>query len=442
MTVPDAHIVEAYLARLDTETLVSLVVDAWTARGFETDRDGDVVVATRDGASVVLWVVGGGRDAWLRRATPPDYAVDVVVAPRGRQATRTVAEECGARVVDATALHELLWYGVDRPTATAIYERYFGASPDSLRPPASMRVRQRLDAVERPNSRLTFLVAVFVVALLVGVTVEPPAVWSDGGDVGEFDGTGASTTLGDSSTTAEGTAGSVTAESSTDVSAVPGVTEDGIENLTALATAHEQAVTNRSYTLWFDVYEPRAGDPTGPPVQRDIDIAVEGDRYFLVTESEIDGNRTRIGSVYHDGDAWFVGEPNGANTTNTAWRRVAASDATAFGPNPFVLGRTGVSQFLSTPTSAVRGTVDDDDRTLYRLVGRGRPAGVSAAQVTNYTVVALVDPTGLVVDLSVDYTVATTDQPSRVRLEWTYGRLDETTVDAPPTDERPSSSER
>lgn len=445
MTVPDTTTVEAQLARLDTETLGSLVADAWAARGFETERDGDVIVATRDGATATLWVVGGRRRRWRRGVTLPEREVDVVVAPGAGERVQAAARGRDARFVDATGLWELLWYGVDRPTATAICERYLGAPPESLRPPLTVRARRRLDAVERPGTGTTFVAVVVVLAtLLVAAGVGPSSILPSetGGDLDSF---GAATGLDETPgrvgtapfvTTAESTVGRSNASN---VSAVPGLTTDGIGDLTALASAHERAVANRSYTLWLDVYEPQEDDPTGPREQRDIDITVEGDRYFVVTEIEVDGNRTRVGSVYHEGETWFVREPDGADETGGAWRRVAAEDAAAFGPNPFVLGRTGVSQFLSTPESTVTGTVEEGDRTLYRVVGRGPPEGPFSGQMTNYTAVALVDPTGLVVDLTVDYTVATSGQPYRVRLEWTYGRLGETTVDAPPADGVPST---
>jgi hypothetical protein len=448
MTVPDTTTVEAQLARLDTETLGSLVADAWVARGFEVERDGDVLVATRDGATATLWVVGGRKRWWRRGVTMPEREVDVVVAPGAGERVRTAAGDRGARFVDATGLWELLWYGVDRPTATAICERYLGAPPESLRPPLTVRARRRLDAVERPTSGTTFVAAVVVLAvLLVAAGVGPASLWPGQADTAgsdDFDNFRAETGLDEPPgrvgtapfvTTAESAAGR---SNDSNVSSIPGLTADGIVDLTALASAHERAVTNRSYTLWLDVYEPQDGDPTGPRVQRDIDITVEGDRYFLVTETEVDGNRTRIGSVYHEGETWFVREPDGANETSGTWRRVAAEDAAALGPNPFVLGRTGVSQFLSTPESTVTGRVDEGGRTLYRVVGRGPPEGPFSGQMTNYTVVALVDPTGFVVDLTVDYTVATSGQPSRIRLEWTYGRLGATTVDAPPGDGVPA----
>jgi hypothetical protein len=51
--------------------------------------------------------------------------------------------------------------------------------------------------------------------------------------------------------------------------------------------------------------------------------------------------------------------------------------------------------------------------------------------VRNYTAVALVDRDGVVRDLTVTYTVVEGEGRYRVRKEWTYGYLGETTV-APP----------
>ncbi|PSQ10822.1 hypothetical protein BRC93_08195 [Halobacteriales archaeon QS_5_70_15] len=49
----------------------------------------------------------------------------------------------------------------------------------------------------------------------------------------------------------------------------------------------------------------------------------------------------------------------------------------------------------------------------------------------NYTAVALVDRDGLVRELTVTYTRLTDDGSYRVRKEWTYGYLGETTVEPP-----------
>lgn len=445
MPTPDPTTLEHHLARLDTEMLVSLAADVWAARGFETQVKDRLVVATRGDSTTVCWVVGKHR---IRRATPPDRAVDVVVSPAAGEAARAVAQAHDARFLDATSLRELLWYGVDRPTATALCEQYLGATPETLRPPASVRARRRLAAVDPPTSR-TFVVSLVALGLFLAAGLGVPSGWLTENDV-EAIGVGGETGVGatgagetptatDTTGAPDSVAGTIfdsrTAPNATNanlsgVSEVPGLSVDGVDDLSALATAHEQAVENRSYTLWLDVYEPRAGDPDGPRLQRDIDVAVEGGRYLLVTETEVSDNRTRIGSVYHEGADWFV-----RGGENASWRGVTESEASVFGPNPFVLARTGVAQFLSTPETAVVGRLDIDGQRYYRVVGRGPPDGTFSAQMANYTVVALVDETGFVTDLSVDYTVATSGQPYRVRFEWTYGKLDETVVDAPPRDE-------
>ncbi|SFK61285.1 hypothetical protein SAMN04487950_0175 [Halogranum rubrum] len=440
----DTTTFEHHLARLDTESLVSFVADVWAARGFETDVEGHFVVASRDGSTTVCWVVG---KRCFRRATPPDRAVDVVVSPAAGETTRAVAQRQDARLLDATALRELLWYGIDRPIAVALCERYLGATPEALHPPVSVRARRCLAAVDPPESR-TFVVSLVALGLLVAAGLGIPSGWLTENDVegigvGDERGFGAAsggdetpiaTDTADPSDSVAGTivdsrtAPNATTANVSGVSDVPGLSADGIDDLSALARAHEQAVENRSYTLWLDVYEPQEGDPDGPRLQRDIDVAVDGGRYLLVTETEVGDNRTRVGSVYHEGADWFV---EGDDEANASWRQVTESEASVFGPNPFVLAETGVEQFLSTPETAVVGRLDIDGETHYRVVGRGPPNGTFSAQMMEYTVVALVDETGFVTDLAVDYTVVTSGQPYRVRFEWTYGNLDETVVDAP-----------
>jgi hypothetical protein len=107
----------------------------------------------------------------------------------------------------------------------------------------------------------------------------------------------------------------------------------------------------------------------------------------------------------------------------------------ALNPDNVALGL--VARYLSTPETAVEGRISGNARdgtgspTLYRLVGRGTPPTMDANEVRNYTAVALVDRDGLVRDLTVRYTVIDGEETYRVRQEWTYGYLGETTVDPP-----------
>jgi hypothetical protein len=106
------------------------------------------------------------------------------------------------------------------------------------------------------------------------------------------------------------------------------------------------------------------------------------------------------------------------------------------GLNPDNIALGLVAEYLSTPETTVEGPRNtargpSSGPTLYRLVGRGTPPTMDADEVRNYTAVALVDRDGLVRELTVTYTRVAGTGSYRVRKEWTYGYLGETTVEPP-----------
>lgn len=450
MTLPDPAVVDATLRRLDTDALTALAADLWTARGFDVTREGDCLVVRRHEAERTVWVSGSER---FRRRSPPARTVDDVLAPAANATTQRVAADHGARHIDARGLRDLLWYGVERPVWATLCERHLGGPPESLTPPMPTRVRVRSQAVAseaeavlgRVRAAPTPAVAVVVVAVLLvaGISALGPGVAdSDGAGLVGFDdppgalGGGLAESSGANSTNADTGPTSTPASTSAptpaavldDVATVPGVTRDGIENFSALTAAHNRAVANRSYTLWFDSYRQDLGQPE-TRVQRDVDIAVDGERYLLVAEVEANGTRTPAGRVYYDGRQWYVHD-QGEGEANATWRQASSTAVAAIGPSPFDYRKFGLRQYLGTPDTDVVGVQQVGNQTVYRLVGRGTPPGPFADQLANYTTVVLVDSDGFVTELTVEYLV-TADQPYQVRYEWTYGRLDETTVESP-----------
>jgi hypothetical protein len=212
--------VEDHLRRLDASSLRALVVDLWTARGFETERDGAAVVASRGGSSQVVLPVPAGRIDRLRsssrrparepgRGSGPgsgsgsapdpdddrrgtdrdrdrraDGSVDVVVAPGGSETVPASASD--ARVVDAAGLRRALRYAVDRRTARTLSATHLGAPPDRLRPslrgrlsararevgsirwPGVAAVRSLVGSADSPRPAASVVVAVVVVVVVVG----------------------------------------------------------------------------------------------------------------------------------------------------------------------------------------------------------------------------------------------------------------------------------
>jgi hypothetical protein len=424
----DPVAVESRLRRLDGEALAALVADLWAARGFETRRAGGVVVATRDGRTSRIAVRGLGG--------PTDGPVDVAVDPRGRRARRGAAgsaDRTGARVVDAAALREMLWYAVDRETAATLCERHLGTPPDRLAPPLAVRLRRRLrvpslpDGRDRrrgprspfsgprsaPLSRSPVALAVALV-LLAGVAGAAGVALTDDGRV-----------RGGATPTAEPTAAAVPSDTPRPVfpglAAVPGVTAAGVTDPAALAAAHDRALGDR-YSLWIDVYRPADGAPNSTVRQRDVDVSVAGDRYLLEAALERDRGDRPLLAVYDDGERLYVTDYRNGTVERRALPANATSPATV--PSPDVLRRVIVTRYLSTPRTNVSTVVEEDGRQYYRVVGTGAPAG-DLAGVTDYTVVALIDGRGLVADLSARYVVETPEGRVPVRFEATYGNTRE-----------------
>jgi len=441
MTDHDAVAVLAHHVRgLDTDARAALVADLWGARGFETSPEGHEVIATGRGGTLRIGVDG---------AVTSDDPADIVISTVDERASPGVAAD--VRVVDAAGLARMLRYTVDRSTAAALCERHLGAPPEELRPPTRNRLRARLrglraatvgpiDAAEAPVAPASFL-GVVLVLLVVGAAAGVALTGTSGTPSASVDGNVDPVSVPESTpvggavvepSTPVRAATTTAGAGSRNASVVPGLTEDGIADLSALAAAHARSLLGGSYTLWMDTYRPPTGEPDGARTQYDTDVAVASER-FLVRENVGDDDRRRLRTLFHDGEDWYV-----ANESNGTYERIARREQTPpSSPNPDSIALGLVANYLSTPETDVEGPVaggsgrGTDGPTRYRLVGRGTPPTMDADAVRNYTAVALVGRDGLVRDLEVTYTRVTGTGRYRVRKEWTYGYLGETTVTPP-----------
>ena len=410
----DDAVVEAHLRRLDDDALLAFVADLWTARGYEATRGDGVVSVERDGDASTLTTAG-----------PGSQAADVVVAPDG-------APAADARVVDAADLHELLRYAVEPAVRDDLCRRHLGAVPADLSPPPRLAARRRLRAV----GAWMPLIAALVVVLAGGSLVASVTGGSDAGAPGaEVDATPAegADADGDASAVSAGArineSGAYRPDDAVDD--VPGANRSGVTDVGALASGHERALANGSYALWFDESRPRTWDEGAPRVHTDVDMRVEGERYSVVT-SETSGRSASeevVRRIYYDGSTWYVAA-GGEN--ETSYRVVDdAAEAGSVGRNPFALRETLVRRYLSTPESQYEGYIDQEGDILYRFTGEGTPEGMGLAGVSDYRFFAVVDDSGLVVVGNVEYTLTVDDRSTDVRIRWTYGGFEETTVSRP-----------
>ncbi|KAB1192990.1 hypothetical protein GJR96_05850 [Haloferax sp. MBLA0076] len=478
-------ILSSHFARLDSQACLAFVAEVWSARGFETDTDGTVVSATKGGRTQVIlpvcgrwWDVGrsmrgisarlgGDRGAAGLDGRP---SIDVVVSLGSDRLGNTLSSAHGARHVDSVAFVEMLLYGLGRVDANRLAVRYFGAPIDGLRPPLRTRMRwkvargsQRVAHASRPTARGVTVLVVLVLVLSGGAVnaglVSSPVEW--GAQSGTGAATGPSQTAGGQPTvepyeqpvqsTPTPTPGATTSIADPraatapfdgeptradlepladgDLNSVPGVTATGITNLTALGDAHDAVLSNRSYTLWLDTYQPRDVGANSSRIQYDTDVTVSGETYLIVENVEAGRNQARLRTVYYDGNDWYVTElEDGREQT----RRVAdnsTSPPVQFEPRE--LNRGLVRQYLATRTTNVTGKVREGNTTYYRIVGEQRPSIGGVAPVQDYRFVAYVDDEGFVSAAKVTYALVSDAGVYRVQFEWTYGNLDSTTVSRP-----------
>lgn len=403
----DQAVVEAHLRRLATPELAAFVADLWAAKGFDTELDGAVLSATRHGETQVVAVGAAGVRA-------SGGTADIVVDLAG-------GSYDGSSVVDAAGLSEQLWYAVDRPVARRLCEEYLGAPPAALSPPLGYRLR-------RSRSPAGAVVAVaLLVAVAAVVAVGVGVVPTDGAD----NGTSAPTDSTAAPTPAEqaGIQAGDWDTSPINQPLPPGVRPDGISNLTALNEAHADALANRSYTLGRNWSWMAVRDREVVEVQRTIGTVVDGDEYRIETDDTLSADGTQIGVLYHDGRFSYVAETDSADAD---YRRLGPMEQGDVVPEaPSQVSGSLVETRLSTPTTDLNGTVERNNRTLYRVTGSGQPDWPALGDVVEYNLTAYVTVGGFVRQVDVRYTVRSGMRLIEVTRSLRYSRVGETTVEPP-----------
>jgi hypothetical protein len=427
----DHGVLEARVRRLDSEGLAAFVADLFAARGFRTTREDVSVTARRDGRTQVLYVLP--RRA--RRPREPPRDVDVVVAAGRRRAGETLAADLDAQVLDAADLTGMLRYAIGRDVASDLCERYFGAGPDELTYPPRERITRTVAGFD-PAPVAAVIAALLVVAAGGGVVfgLAGPGVGGSAPTDGAAD-TGA--TLTDAGTDDPATAttegGSAPSEADGIGSVrVPGVDGTGISNASRLAQAHATAVSDTaSYTIWFDYYATENGSPG--QVQYDTDVRVQGERSTVRDSLErTGGTQSLLRTVYFDGtNRYTVADGSGERRRIDDQAPTATPQAV-----PFTRPAEMIRTYLATTRSSVRIADRDAAGTRYRLRGTGRPAGLPET-VTDYEMTALVDERGFVRSLEAEFSIPRSSAGDgvmgreRVRLAWTYDRLNTTRIRLP-----------
>lgn len=425
----DPDVLEARVRGLESESLAAFVTDLWTARGFETDRDGAFVTARRGGETHVVYVLTGRAGTPSVETASP---VDVVVAAGRPGRGETLAAEVNARFVDAAGLTEMLRYAVTRDVAADLCERHFGAAPGELTFPPQDRVRRAVAGLEI-ETVVTVIFALFVVAVGAGAAfgLADPGVAGDGtpDEAAVTPGTVTSPGGDGPRTVTVGAGSSPTEAGVSNPASVPGVSETGISNASRLAAAHAATVAgSSSYTIWFDYYAPENGSTER--VQYDVDVRVDGEQAFVRTSRETaGGTRSLLSTIYFDGRDRYRAENSGEEFTRLDNRTPTATPRAV----PFTRPAEMIRTYLATPGSAVRTAGSDESGERYRLHGTGRPAGLPDT-VTDYEMTAIVDQRGFVWTFEAEFSVPRDSDADgvsdrkRVRLTWTYDRVNRTEI--------------
>lgn len=415
----------AHLRRLSTDALTALVADVWAARGFETDRHGNTVIARSGGTRRIQ--VSGADDG----RPVVDESTDIVVAPGGSDGVAT-------RVIDADEFAQIIRYGIAVEERNSICKQHLGSSITSLEVPWQARAHNYLQTRVRPAVYgIGVLLCILIVAsisvwpnleMIVGSAGGPDEsaeVARDGPAMRSSASTTASASSGDQLTGFQ-------QEDRVNSNFPPGVGPGGIEDISQLDTAHSRAIGNRSYTLQVDLYWPRGGEPGAQRVHRNMDFRVGADgRYLLHTVVRGQATDSRDTAqlnirVYHDGSGWFVAESTG---DGVEYRRISPSQQPPVAvPEPTVLQNRLASGYLSTPETNVT-TVSREAQPGYRLIGYGRPLGAGQG-ITNYSVRAFIRSDGLISNLSTRSTRRVTP-PVNQRFRMSYDRFNATTVATP-----------
>ena len=404
------------LAGLDRRRFARLLAALWRARG-RSARAATGRVDVTDGPTLLV-------DA-PPRPLPAAVAARRIADPAGADGVAAVAttapgvavrlRERGLSVVGPATLREALLYDVDRATADSLCRTHLGRPLDApVAPSAVARARAVAGRVGTPGAVVVALVLVALVAAVGAPAGDAPAATPP-----------TASAPSDDDPTADPASGDRLA---------PGLTTNGVDDETALASAHAEALRDRRYRWRVRYREQDRDDRFFVPAARTIVLRVGADDRIHArvigwgepAASPLSDSRR---AVFADDEHRYV-RRRGPNGTATVTR-------SALGAVPARRYARQAAQYVRWFTDAsetrVRGSVERDGTTYHRLVGRGE----SFAVADGYSLSALVSSAGFVRSLQVSY-VPEEDRDVLVVIEFEYDRLG--TATAPPPSWYPATA--
>lgn len=459
MTVPTSAVFARRFRALSAAERATFVADLATARGWTTKREGCVVVAERDGTTRRIAVA----------ATSTEEPVDEIVVPTGaaERRARPVARGTDSVLVGPDDLRARLLYGIDRGTATAIYEAHFGVAletdgrtrtdptagqdgddhrpvrgvtswrvPTIAREPRTSGPLFRIRFPRRRVRRTALVGGAGVVLLVIALTVAlgSPLLAGASGPT-DWVGTGTDDTdVEQTATGAVGSDGEANLETANDVrrGPPPGLSAEGITDLDRLADAHV-ANARRHPTSRLEITYEGPRFLTGFDTRRSgfdpddsvrVMLQVRTDHaYRFVQRTNFSGppfmSRTGTFETYTNGEDGFHRR---VADGETSYVRVPPSDLNDGYDLLEDRSRDVLGRYLDTNESHVEQLLIQAT-VRYRVTAVGDPVALDH-DVTDYRAVALVTPGGTVTNLWVTYDHPGTSTTVRVHLAYYSGDED------------------
>ncbi|UIO98749.1 hypothetical protein Hbl1158_09360 [Halobaculum sp. CBA1158] len=211
----------------------------------------------------------------------------------------------------------------------------------------------------------------------------------------------------------------------------PGVTQSSVD-VRELASAHGQALANRSVTVELTTRRTWSNGTTlSAGTQRSY---ADGERQFYrwnasAVPYRIAGDRT-ADVAYWQNDTVAVrrwGLENGSAEYEVYDDRPLDGLAVRFDPT----GEQTVLALLEPHDLSYDGTVTNGEETLYRLVATGSDRSTSS-QRSDVNVRVLVTEAGIIRSIGVRYQITVNGQPVLVGVQFVVSDLSDTTVPRPP----------
>jgi hypothetical protein len=408
------------LLRQSTAALTAFVADCYGARGWAVTRRRDGLVARnpRTGAAERVAVLGSRT----RLTAPASVDADVVVARRDASWARAVAATSDARFVGPAELRDVLLYGLDRDVARGLLSDHFGTS---------------LEARVGPTVTVAAVATVALVAVVVAATVGGAALFAAGPSWSSTPSAVPETA------TPEPTSAEFSGRPAPNTVSTfpPGLDDDGVRSVEAVAQGHRTAVAGRSYDLLFEQRRTRSADFDGRwDESRQFATVENRTNYFLIvegTDPRRAANESRVRYVaYGDGERVYV----------KTWDENGTPRYVSRGIDP-----EAESPFTASATTYVVRYLDTSRTDLSRVVYRGREVYLVTAvgtpqripgNVTDYRATAIVYPDGFVTELDATYTVESGNETRHVEIRYTYDDVGTATVERPEWVDRPSGGNR